>query len=230
MGAAIAKRLAHEGADVIITHSGKNANKAREVIENVTREGVKGLSLTADNEKPDELIAGLKTAHEQFGRIDILVNNAGIYTDNVITDCTTTEFDKIMNVNVKAVFIASRYAAQYMNNGGRIITIGSNMADRVSFAGGSLYAMSKSALVGLTKGMARDLGDRQITVNLIQPGPIDTDMNPADAPHAPTLISALAIKRYGTVDEIASMVSYLCDTKSQFITGTTLTIDGGFNI
>ena len=230
MGAAIAKRLAHEGAHVVITHSGRNHSKAEEVVKAIKNEGVIGLALAADNEKPRQLITALQTAEEKVGKIDILINNAGVYHDKAIADSSEDEYDQVMAVNVKAVFIASQYAAAHMNQGGRIITIGSNMADRVSFPGGSLYAMSKSALVGLTKGMARDLGDKQITVNLIQPGPVDTDMNPADAPHAPILINALAIKRYGTAEEIASLVFWFSTDESQFITGTTVTMDGGFNI
>ena len=116
-----------------------------------------------------------------------------------------------------------------MKSGGRIISIGSNMADRVTFPGASLYSMSKSALIGLTKGMARDLGDRNITVNLVQPGPVNTDMNPADSDHAPGLVSSMAIKRYGTVEEIAALVFYLASKESEFITGTSITIDGGYN-
>jgi 3-oxoacyl-[acyl-carrier protein] reductase len=135
-----------------------------------------------------------------------------------------------MAVNVRAVFLASQKAAQYMQRGGRIITIGSNMAERVSFPTGTLYAMSKSALIGLTKGLARDLGAQGITVNLVQPGPIDTDMNPANAPHADMLRSAMAIPQYGKPADIAEVVAYLASEESGFMTGAALTIDGGFSI
>ncbi|HYG39076.1 MAG TPA: 3-oxoacyl-ACP reductase family protein [Cytophagales bacterium] len=230
MGAAIAKRLASEGASIAFTHTGKSQEKADAVLDALHSKGVKALALITDYRKSEALISALKAAEEKLGKIDILVNNAGVYSQSEITDITPDEYDQVMNVNVKDVFIASQYVANQMKSGGRIITIGSNMGDRVSFSGGSLYAMSKSALIGLTKGMARDLGARNITVNLIQPGPVDTDMNPATAPHAPTLINALAIKRYGTVEEIAGLVSYLSGNESQFITGTAITIDGGFNI
>ena len=230
MGAAAAIRLSREGADVVFTHSGKNPARASEILAKIKSEGGKGTSLIADNEDSAAIIAALKTAGETYGAIDILVNNAGIYFQKPTEDFSLEEYDQIMNVNVKAVFVASQFAAKQMKRGGRIITIGSNMADRVTFPGGSLYAMSKSALIGLTKGMARDFGDRNITVNLIQPGPIDTDMNPANSDHAPMLINALAIKRYGTAEEIAGLVAYLASTESNFITGTAITIDGGFNI
>jgi 3-oxoacyl-[acyl-carrier protein] reductase len=230
MGAAIAKRLAREGADVSFTHSGRNNDKANEVFAAIKAEGVEAMSLIADNERPRELVACLQSAQEALGKIDILVNNAGVFSKKLIAEYSEQEYDQMMNVNVKAVFIASQYAAVHMNNGGRIITIGSNMAERVSSSGACLYAMSKSALIGLTKGMARDLGEKKITVNLIQPGPVDTDMNPATASRAAMVIDGLAIKRYGTVEEIASLVSWFAGAESQFITGTAVTIDGGFNI
>jgi 3-oxoacyl-[acyl-carrier protein] reductase len=230
MGAAIAVRLAKEGANIAITHSGKNGSKANEVIEKVRAEGAKGIALVADNSNPQQLIAALETVREKFGTIDILVNNAGVYSQDQITETNLEAYNQVMDVNVKAVFVASQYVSKFMKEEGRIITIGSNMADRVGFPGGSLYAMSKSALIGLTKGMARDLGERNITVNLVQPGPIDTDMNPASADHAPVLINQLAIKRYGNVAEIGGLVAYLAGPESKFITGTAITIDGGFNI
>lgn len=230
MGAAIAKRLSNEGANVVFTHSGANQQKADEVLEVIKSNGNDGLAIIANNEHPDALLKAMHIAIEKFGNFDILVNNAGVFSLKSIEEYGLDEYDQMMNVNVKAVFVASQFAAQHMKTGGRIITIGSNMADRVAFPGGSLYSMSKSALIGLTKGLARDLGDRNITVNLIQPGPIDTDMNPADSEHAPGLVTSMAIKRFGTVEEIAGLVSYLSSKDSGFITGTTITVDGGYNI
>ena len=230
MGAATALRLAQEGAKVVFTHSGKNNHKAEEVLAQLRAQGGEGRALVADNADPAALKAALKTTADTYGRIDLLVNNAGVYMQKVIGSFTMEEYDQMMDVNVRAVFVAAQQVVQYMKDGGRIITIGSNMADRVTFAEGSLYAMSKSALIGLTKGMARDLGERGITVNLVQPGPIDTDMNPADSAHAPYLVNALAIKRYGTTDEVAGLVAYLASAEAGFITGTAITIDGGFNI
>lgn len=230
MGAAIATKLAQEGAHVAFTHSGRHTSKAQQIVTQIEAHGQKGLGIVANHENPTSVVDALEKAQQALGAIDMLVNNAGVYMQKPIEAYTEQEFDQMMNVNVKTVFMASQWAAKHMNDGGRIITIGSNMADRVTFPEGSLYAMSKSALIGLTKGMARDLGGRNITVNLVQPGPIDTDMNPANSAHAPFLVNALAIKRYGTVEEIASIVAYLSSSESQFVTGTALTIDGGFNI
>lgn len=230
MGSAIAKRLSQEGAFVAFTHSGKHLLRADEILGVIQTNGGKGVALVADSAHPEALQKAIQSVIDQQGPIDILVNNAGVYSANNIAENTLEEFDWMVATNVKAVFVASQLAAKYMKDGGRIITIGSNMADRVSFPGGGLYAMSKSALIGLTKGMARDLGSRNITVNLVQPGPIDTDMNPANSDHAPFLVEALAIKRYGKVEEIAGLVAYLASAEGQFVTGTTITIDGGFNI
>lgn len=230
MGAAIAKRLATAGANVVFTHSGRNAQKAEEVLNAILAMGSKGEALVADNEAPDAIINALKATITRFGGIDILINNAGVGILKHIDDHDLNDFDKLVNIHIKAVFVASKFVGQRMKNGGRIITIGSNMADRVPFAGGSLYAMSKSALIGLTKGMARDLASKHVTVNLVQPGPIDTDMNPEDGEFSVVQKSVMAIKRFGTVEEVAELVGYLSSEKSQFITGTSITIDGGFNI
>lgn len=230
MGAAIAKRLSSEGADVAFTHTGKNIQKANEVLDSIKTNGRRGAAFVADHTNPGTLTEALKTTLQNFGSLDILVNNAGIYMQKPIEDYSHDDFDQMMNVNVKAVFVASQFAARHMKSGGRIITVGSNMAERVTAPQGSLYAMSKSALIGLTKGTARDLGSRNITVNLIQPGPVNTDMNPEDSDFAPLLKSAMALSRYGTPEEIAGLVAYLTREESQFITGASITIDGGFNI
>lgn len=230
MGAAIAVKLSKEGAQVAFTHSGRSETKAQEVLAQIEAHGQNGLSIIANHEEPTAVVKALGQAQQAFGAIDVLVNNAGVYMQKSIEAFTEEDYDLMMNVNVKTVFMASQWAARHMKEGGRIITIGSNMAERVSFAEGSLYAMSKSALIGLTKGLARDLGMRNITANLVQPGPIDTDMNPASSAHAPYLVNALAIKRYGAAEEIANLVAYLSSKESQFVTGASLTIDGGFNI
>jgi 3-oxoacyl-[acyl-carrier protein] reductase len=230
IGAGIAKRLAAEGADIVFTHSGKNEPKADEILSAIHANGVKGLALVADNEDPKALTNALENTIRKFGAIDILVNNAGIGIMKPMNEHTLDEFDKLVNVHIKAVFVASQFVARHMKSGSRIITIGSNLAERVSAAGASLYAMSKSALSGLTKGMARDLGSKNITVNLIQPGPVDTEMNPADGEFAPYQKSLTALNRYGNVEEIGGLVAYLANEESQYITGTAITIDGGFNI
>jgi 3-oxoacyl-[acyl-carrier protein] reductase len=230
MGAGIARRLSDAGASVVFSHSGKGANKAQEVLEDIRSHQGTVMAIKADNEHPDEIIRAMEAGMEAFGPIDILVNNAGIFSLKPIEEYEVEEYDQMMKINVKAVFVASQFAARNMKEGGRIITIGSNMAERVPFPEASLYSMSKSALIGLTKGMARDLGERKITVNLIQPGPVDTDMNPADSDHAASVLTSMAIKRYGKVEEIAGLVAYLCGEESSFITGTSITIDGGYHI
>lgn len=230
MGAAIVKRLSAEGANVVFTHSGKNPSKASKVLGDIRANGTEGESLVANNQQPAELTDALEQTTQQFGSVDILVNNAGIFIVKPIWEYTLDEYDRMMDIHVKAVFVASQYAANYMPDSGRIITIGSNLADRIPGQGASLYGMSKSALVGLTKGIARDLGDKNITANLIQPGPTNTDMNPETTDFADFQKQFMAIDRFGTVDEIAGLVAYLAGAESQFITGTTITIDGGFNI
>jgi len=230
IGASIVKRLSEEGADVVFTHSGKHQQKANKVLESIKANGRRGEALVANKEDPAAIKKALVATIERFKAIDILVNNAGIYVHKTIEDYSFEEFDQMINVNVKAVFVTSQFAASHMKDGSRIITIGSNMADRVSGAGGRLYAMTKSALIGLTKGIARDLGPKNITVNLVQPGPIDTDMNPANSDFAPSLKSQTALNRYGKTEEVASLVAYLSSDESQFITGASLTIDGGYNI
>ncbi len=230
MGAAIALRLAQEGADIVFTHSGNHQEKADAVMERVKKEGGRVMEIVAGNENAEELIAAIDTTFNEFGKVDILVNNAAIVTTGPFLDHTLEDFDRIMAVNVRAVFIASKYAAQHMKDGGRIINIGSNLAERLPMPGMSLYAMSKTALIGLTKGLARDLGSRHISVNLLQPGSTNTDMNPEDGEIAPAQKSMMAIQRFAQPDEIAGLVAYLASDESQMVTGTTLTMDGGFNI
>ncbi|WP_276484221.1 3-oxoacyl-ACP reductase family protein [Paraflavitalea pollutisoli] len=229
IGAGIVKRLAAEGAKVAFTYA-QSAGAAKTLVAEVIQAGGHALAIQADSHSPEDIHKAVALTVETFHGIDILVNNAGVYNANHIEHFTLEEYESSMAVNVRAVFVASQAAAQHMTNGGRIITIGSNMADRVTDAGGALYAMSKSALIGLNKGIARDLGAQGITVNLVQPGPIDTDMNPANAPHAAGLTQRMAIAHYGTPAHIAGLVAYLASDESSFITGTAITIDGGYNI
>ena len=228
MGAAIVERLAEDGADVVFTYS-KSKERADEVIARVARHGRKVVAVQADNAVAEDILQAVETTVQQFGRIDILVNNAGMYQYKMLEDYTLEDYDLMMAINTKAVFVASQAAARHMQAGGRIITIGSNMAERVVSPGGILYSMSKSALIGLNKGLARDLGSKGITANLVQPGPIDTEMNPADGVHAPSIAAYTALGRYGKTVEIASLVSFLAGPESSFITGTAQTIDAGFN-
>jgi 3-oxoacyl-[acyl-carrier protein] reductase len=229
IGAGIAKRLAAEGAKVVITYA-HAADKAKVVVDDIKKAGGEAMAIGADNTSAEAVAAAVEKAAAAFGHIDILVNNAGIFVAKPITELTVAEYDESMAVNVRAVFVASQVALRYMNDDARIIIIGSNMAERVAMQGGSLYAMSKTALIGLTKGMARDLGTRGITVNLVQPGPIDTDMNPADGAHADSVRSMMAIPHYGKVGDIAGLVAYLASEESRFMTGAALTIDGGYSV
>jgi 3-oxoacyl-[acyl-carrier protein] reductase len=229
IGAGIAKRMAAEGADVVITYVNA-ASQAKQVTDDIKQLGRQALALQVDNASPNSITEAIEKTIAQFGRIDILVNNAGIYIAKPLGEYTLQDLDTMWAVNIRAVVLASQKAAQYMQQGARIITIGSNMAERVAFPTGTLYAMSKTALTGLTKGLARDLGANGITVNMVQPGPVDTDMNPANAPHADMLRSAMAIPQYGKPADIAELVAYLASAESQFMTGAMLTIDGGYSI
>jgi 3-oxoacyl-[acyl-carrier protein] reductase len=223
MGAAIVKRLAAAGATVIFTYVNSAAQASSLSSASVS-------AIQADNASSDAVITAVNQVISSHGRIDILVNNAGIYLRKPLSEYTGEDYDLMMNVNVKAAFLTSITAIPHMPAGSRIINIGSNMADRVVGPGATLYSMSKSSLIGLTKGLAREVGDKKITVNLVQPGPTNTDMNPDGAPHSTFLKSHMAIKEYGHVDDIAGLVAYLASEEARFITGTAITIDGGFNI
>src|SRR6516164_335655 len=178
IGAAIVKRLAGEGANVALTYS-KSPERAEEVVKTARASGVRSLSIQADSADASAMVAAVEHAVSELGGIDILVNNAGIAVMGPLEDFELADFDRTLAVNVRAVFVATQAAVRHMKDGGRIINIGSCNAERMPFVGGAIYAMSKAALVGLVKGLARDLGPRGITVNNIQPGPVDTDLNPA---------------------------------------------------
>lgn len=227
IGAAIVKRLAADGADVALTYVSK-PDQAEQTVAAVRQLGVKAIAIQADGADAAAVVSAVERTVAELGGIDILVNNAGIATMATLPDYRLEDFDRTVAVNIRAVFVAAQAAAKQMSAGGRIITIGSCNADRMPFAGGAVYAMSKAALVGLVKGLARDLGTRGITVNNVQPGPVDTDLNPAHGEFADQLRSLMALPRYGTGDEIASLVAYLAGPQSGFITGASLTIDGGF--
>ncbi|WPU94466.1 SDR family oxidoreductase [Mucilaginibacter sabulilitoris] len=228
MGAAIVKQLAREGAEVTFTYvNGKE--KAGALVEELNGENLSINAIKANNAIEGEITSALAQTLEKFGRLDILVNNAGVYLGKPIEEHTMDDYRLLMNVNVSAVVEGVLFAAQNMANNGRIITIGSNMADRVAFAQGTLYAMSKSALIGLTKGLARDLGPKGITVNLVQPGPVNTDMNPENGGHADYARGLMAIPKYGHPEQIANMVAFLANPAASYTTGSIITIDGGTN-
>ncbi|KPY84873.1 3-ketoacyl- reductase [Pseudomonas syringae pv. helianthi] len=228
IGAAIVQRLAKEGAAVAFTYVSSEVN-ALEIQDSIVANGGRALAIRADSADEKAIRQAVQTTAETLGRLDILVNNAGILAIAPLNEFSMRDFDKTLAINVRSVFIASQEAARHMEEGGRIINIGSTNADRMPFAGGATYAMSKSALIGLTKGMARDLGPQGITVNNVQPGPVDTDMNPAHGEFAETLKALMALPRYGTSEEIASFVAYLAGPEAGYITGASLTIDGGFS-
>lgn len=227
IGAAIAKRLAREGAAVAITYAGSQ-QKAQEVVSAIEAAGGKGLAIQADNADAEAVKSAVGETVQTLGRLDVLVSNAGIAKIAPLDEYSIEDFDRMVAVNVRGVFVAAQEASRHMQQGGRIVTIGSVNADRMPFAGGSVYAMTKAAVAGLVRGMARDLGPRGITVNNVQPGPVETDMNPADGPFAEFLKGLLAVGRYGQGDEIAAMVAYLAGPEAGFVTGASLTIDGGF--
>jgi 3-oxoacyl-[acyl-carrier protein] reductase len=227
IGAAIAKRLGREGAAVALTYS-RSPQKADEVVRAIEADGGRGLAIEADGAVADAVRNAVTQTVRAFGRLDVLVNNAGIITIKQLDQMSLDDFDRMVAVNVRAVFVATQEAARQMSAGGRVITIGSVNADRMPFMGGSVYAMTKAAVAGLTRGLARDLGPRGITVNVVQPGPVDTDMNPADGEFAAALKGLMALGRYAKGDEIAAMVAYLAGPEAGFVTGASLTIDGGF--
>ncbi|MBI3524743.1 MAG: 3-oxoacyl-ACP reductase FabG [Betaproteobacteria bacterium] len=228
MGAAIAERLAREGADVALTYISAG-DKARTVIAEIERTGQRGLAIVADHADPAAVRAAVERTVAELNRLDILVNNAGIFVAKPLDALTLDDFERTVAINVRAVFVASQAAAAHMGEGGRIITIGSNLAERVPMPGLSLYSLSKAALIGLTKGMARDLGPRGITVNIVHPGSTDTDMNPANGAHADAQRSLMAIPRFAEPRDIAGLVAWLASEESRCVTGAGLTIDGGAN-
>ncbi|WP_322404664.1 SDR family oxidoreductase [Massilia luteola] len=227
IGAATARRLASEGATVVIGYQA-SAIAAEALVGEIEARGGKAIAVKADASDAAALTRAIDGAAERFGRLDILVNSAGVLLLGPVDQFALDHFDKTIAVNVRGVFVASQAAAAHMTEGGRIINISSTNADRMPFAGGAVYAMSKSALTGLVKGMARDLGSRGITVNNVNPGPIDTDMNPANTDFADALHSLMALPRHGRADEVAGMVAYLAGAEAAFVTGADLLIDGGF--
>jgi 3-oxoacyl-[acyl-carrier protein] reductase len=227
IGAAIARRLAHNGAAVALTYVSA-ADQAHAVARQIDADGGQALVIRAQAADPSAVVAAVEQTVRQLGRIDILVNNAGIVLTGPIEEMTVDQADRLWAVDVRAVFVAAQAAARHMPEGGRIITVGSALAERVPFTGMTLYAMAKSALTGLTRGLARELGPRGITVTVVHGGLIDTDMNPADGPAAGSLSSIPALGRYGTADDIARTVAHLAGDGGRYVTGTTITVDGGF--
>jgi 3-oxoacyl-[acyl-carrier protein] reductase len=227
LGAAIAKRLASDGAAVALTYS-SSADKAQAVVHGIEAAGGRAVAIKADAANAEETQAAVAQTVGGFGAIDILVNNAGVLAIAPIEKFSLEDFDRMIAVNIRGLFVATREAARLMRDGGRIIHIGSCNSDRIPFAGASVYALTKGAVAAFTKGLARDLGPRGITVNNVQPGPTDTDMNPATGQFADMNRSFMALQRYAKPDEIASFVAYLAGPEASFITGASLLVDGGY--
>jgi 3-oxoacyl-[acyl-carrier protein] reductase len=228
IGAAIAKTLAAEGADVAITYE-KSADRANEVVSAIKALGRKGVAIRADSADVSAVQSSIEKTVRELGGLDILVNNAGILRVGGLKDNSLEDIDALLDVNVRSPIVASKAALAHLNKGGRIITIGSYFADRVPDPVLTVYSASKSAMIAFTKGLARELGPKEITVNLVQPGSIDTDMNPSHGPFGDALRQFMALGHYGKPEDIANAVAFLASEKAKYITGTTLTVDGGAN-
>ncbi|GAB2860494.1 SDR family oxidoreductase [Streptomyces deserti] len=224
IGAATALRLAREGADVALTYvSAKEA--AEDVVRAVEALGRRAVALRADLADPQEAAGAVERTTRELGGLDVLVNNAGVGVLGPLETLSVADVDRVLAVNVRGVYLTSQAAAARMASGGRIITIGTCMTQRVPGPGGTLYAMSKAALIGLTKALARELGPRGITANIVHPGPTDTDMNPADGPYAAGQAAMTALGRFGTAEEVAATVVHLAG--AAYVTGAEFAVDGG---
>src|SRR5216683_6427070 len=224
IGAGIVRRLASDGASVAFTYS-NSEEKALQLVREIESLGGKALALKADSAYAEELQSAVIKATESLGPLDIFVSNAGILIRGTIDTYSLEDFDRMVAINVRAAFVGLQAAAQEMNNGGRIVLIGSNTAIRTAFPGGSVYSMTKAALAGLVRGAAIDLAPLAITVNNVQPGPTATEMS---SRHSELVKPLIPLKRMGDVSEIASFVAYLVSEEAGFITGASLTIDGGY--
>ncbi|GAB2646132.1 SDR family oxidoreductase [Kribbella swartbergensis] len=226
IGAATAIALARRGADVALTYN-SSADAAATVVKEIEALGRTAYALEVDAADAVAVADGVARAADRLGGLDILVNNAGVGAIGPITDFTLDDVDRVLAVNIRGAYVAAQAAVPRLSDGGRLIHLGSCAAGRVTSPGMTLYAMSKSALIGMSKALARELGPRGITSNVVQPGPIDTDLNPADGPFAAAQIADLALDRFGTPTEVATAITYLAGPDAAYITGTELTIDGG---
>jgi 3-oxoacyl-[acyl-carrier protein] reductase len=226
IGAAIAKRLAADGANVAITYT-KGTDAAASVVKEIERAGRKAIAIQADAADADAVEAAVEKTVATFGRLDVLVNNAGTAIPKTFEETTLEELDRLIDINVRGVFVATQAALKHMKNGGRIISIGSAVGERALTPGLVPYSATKGAVKMFTQGLSREVGTRGITVNNIQPGPINTDLNPSAGDWAVPQKAATALDRYGHVDEVAALVAFVAGPESSYITGANLTVDGG---
>ena len=228
IGAAIAKRLASEGASVAITYA-RDGPSASAVVKSITDIGGKAIAIQADAADADAVKAAVEKTVAAFGRLDVLVNNAGTAFPKPFEESTLEEMDRVIDINLRGVLVATQAALKHMKSGGRIISIGSAVGERVAAPGLVPYAGTKGAVKMFTQALAREIGSRGITVNNVQPGPIDTELNPATGDWAVPQKAATALNRYGHVDDIAAMVAFVASPEASYITGANLTVDGGMN-
>ncbi len=226
IGAAIAKRLASDGASVAITYA-KDASAASAVVKAIELGGGKAIAIQADAANVEAVKGAVEKAVATFGRLDVLVNNAGTAIPKTFEETTLEEMDRLININVRGVFVTTQAALKHMNDSGRIINIGSCVGEHVQVAGLVPYSATKGAVKIFTQGLSREVGSRRITVNNVQPGPIDTDLNPASGDWAVEQKAATALNRYGSVEEVAALVAFVAGPESSYITGANLTVDGG---
>jgi 3-oxoacyl-[acyl-carrier protein] reductase len=228
IGAAIAKRLAADGANVAITYS-KGADAAASVVKEIVQAGRKAIAIQADATDAAAVKAAVEKTVATFGRLDVLVNNAGTAIPKTFEETTLEEMDQVIAINIRGVFVATQAALKHMKSGGRVIMIGSAVGERVAAPGLVPYAGTKGAVKMFTQALAREIGSRGITVNNVQPGPIDTELNPAAGDWAVPQKAATSLSRYGHVDEVAALVAFVAGPESSYITGANLTVDGGMN-
>jgi 3-oxoacyl-[acyl-carrier protein] reductase len=228
IGAAIAKRLAADGANVAITYT-KGADAAASVVKEIERAGGKAIAIQADAADAGAVEAAVEKTVATFGQLDVLVNNAGTAIPKTFEETTLEELDRLIDINVRGTFVATQAALKHMKSGGRIIMIGSSVGERVVVPGLVPYSATKGAVKMFTQGLSREVGSRGITVNNVQPGPIDTDLNPAAGEWAVPQKAATALARYGHVEEVAALVAFVAGPEASYITGANLTVDGGTN-
>jgi 3-oxoacyl-[acyl-carrier protein] reductase len=228
IGAAIAKRLAADGASVAITYA-KDASSADAVVKAIEGYGGKAVAIQADAADAEAVRNGVETAVAALGRLDVLVNNAGTAIPKNFEEATLEELDRVIDINIRGTFVSTQAALKHMNDGGRIIMIGSCVGERMMTPGLAAYSATKGAVKMFSQGLSREVGSRGITVNNVQPGPIDTDLNPADGDWAVPQKAVTALGRYGRVEEVAALVAFVAGPESSYITGANLTVDGGTN-